>query len=207
MLFFEHKISDSAKVQSNGARHDETVRLINLMENVFGQIVFVFRPTIPIINAQALFLNGKRSVILFGGLAYNPSTNTDLLTFILLHEIGHHLGGGNRLPWNPFLACECSADRFAVGDGMALVKAVSGAEYSLNTAIQKLQGLITASNDFATGSNFNNSNGTDCQGCWATDWRKRKQALSSCGVAEFSECPLAILTLKSMEGTNGYGSW
>ena len=65
------------------------------------------------INAMALRLHDKRNVTICGGLALHPRLATNSLTFILLHETGHHLAEGCRLPRDPALACECAADHWA----------------------------------------------------------------------------------------------
>ena len=126
-------------------RQDRTARRYALVEKILG----IFRTSFPelnfrildrvtAVNAQASILDNVRSVNLFGGLAYHREIGHDALVFILLHETGHHLGQGCRLPWMQELACDCAADFWAVTEGQAqLQKSNSG--FAIGPALRQIE--------------------------------------------------------------------
>jgi hypothetical protein len=120
---------------------------------------------VSVVNAQASFSNGKHLVDIFGGLAFHPVIRHDGLVFTLLHETGHHLSTGCRLPWAQ-LACECAADRWAITDGRKAL-AANGANFRLETALQQIE-------QAATPVTRKNAAPTSC---WSMNWQKRRQAL------------------------------
>jgi hypothetical protein len=94
-------------------------KIIRIFQEDFPTLNFRILDGVTAINAQASILNNVRSVDLFGGFAYHPEVGHDALVFVLLHETGHHLSRGCRLPWMPKLACDCAADFWAVTEGRA----------------------------------------------------------------------------------------
>jgi hypothetical protein len=70
----------------------------------FPELHFELRLDRRVINAQAILLDGKRCVLIYGGLGLHPKLAENSLTFVFLHETGHHLAAGPRLPFNLSLA-------------------------------------------------------------------------------------------------------
>ena len=65
----------------------------------FQDLHFELRLDRKVVNAQAILLYGKRCVLIYGGLALHPRLAENSLTFVFLHEAGHHLARGPRLPF------------------------------------------------------------------------------------------------------------
>jgi hypothetical protein len=134
-------------------------------------------------NAQAIVLSGRREVRLYGGLAFHPGFSEDAIAFALLHEAGHHLATGRRLPWDPRLACECVADGWATSEGEDAWRRERPG-YSLETALAELGAVLSerapAEDEFA------------CDGeCFALSWASRTRVLVARTPVSASNCPLA----------------
>src|SRR5579859_3429282 len=113
MLFTDARKSLSEAIEDDPQRISGVMSLIQLFNTQFPKVLYELVQKPMLVNAQALVVRGQRIVKLFGGLALHPLIERDALMFALLHETGHHLAEGPRLPWNPFLACECQADLWA----------------------------------------------------------------------------------------------
>ena len=120
--------ADQIAGEQKSVRADAVAKLIERFSQQFPQISYQLVASPMLINAQALVLCGRRIVKLYGGLAFHSLVDVDALAFVLLHETGHHLAGGARLPWNPFLACECQADVWARAQA---VSEASGCTFNL----------------------------------------------------------------------------
>ena len=143
--------------------------LIAVFEKSFSSVQYRILEPIGAINAQASRANGQRLVDIFGGLAFHPVVRHDCLVFTMLHETGHHLSSGCRLPWAQ-LACECSADRWAITAGREAL-AVHGGNFQLDAALRQIEQAVgpdAPKNPRKPGART---------GCWSMDWCKRKQAL------------------------------
>src|SRR5258708_37681510 len=113
-MLFLNPISVVGQMEGDhSARALAVAELLGRFNRQFPQISYELVVSPMLLNAQALVLRGQRIVKLYGGLAFHSLIDTDAFAFALLHETGHHLAGGSRLPWNPFLACECQADLWA----------------------------------------------------------------------------------------------
>jgi hypothetical protein len=110
----------------------------------FPDLHFELRLDRRVINAQAILLDGKRCVLIYGGLALHPGLAKNSLTFVFLHEAGHHLAVGPRLPFNLSLACDCAADDWAVGEGSEILRQKSGRLLQIGKALMELEGLMSA---------------------------------------------------------------
>src|SRR5438045_4633221 len=100
-------------------------------QQAFPDLHFELRLDRRIINAQAIVLDEKPSILIYGGLGLHPSLAEASLTFVFLHEAGHHLGTGPRLPFNVTLACDCIADHWATGQGAELLLRKSGRQLQI----------------------------------------------------------------------------
>jgi hypothetical protein len=108
----------------------------------FPELHFELRLDRRVINAQAILLDGKRCVLIYGGLALHPSLAENSLTFVFLHEAGHHLAVGPRLPFNLSLACDCVADNWAAGEGSEILHQRSGRRIEIVKAVNELEYLM-----------------------------------------------------------------
>src|SRR3979411_2569104 len=115
-------------------------RLIAIFEASFSSVHYRILESISAVNAQASFTNGRHLVDIFGGLAFHPVIRHDGLVFTLLHETGHHLSAGCKLPWAP-LACECAADRWAATDGRKVL-AANGGNFRLDAALEQIEQAV-----------------------------------------------------------------
>ena len=156
-------------------RLSSLTKLMAIFEASFSCVHYRVLQSINAVNAQASLANGKRLVDVFGGLAFHPLIRRDGLVFTLLHETGHHLSGGCKLspdcklPWAQ-LACECSADRWAITDGGKALRA-NGADFRLEAALQQIEQAVgPKARKLPSGPAAPTS-------CWSINWQKRKQAL------------------------------
>jgi hypothetical protein len=162
----------------------------NLLENFqksFPTIEFLLVSEFKFLNAQALLLGSRRLVKLYGGLAFHRLLGKDALAFALLHETGHHLAIGSRLEWNPWLACECVSDLWAVSEGAATLRERTGYMVDVVTAMEDLEKVI----DRPTGLDHSHA-------CWAFSWLDRKASILKKGPArDHEECPLRQLMMRA----------
>jgi hypothetical protein len=147
-------------------RLSSLTKLIAIFQSSFSSVHYRILESISAVNAQASFSNGKHLVDIFGGLAFHPAIRHDGLVFTLLHETGHHLGTGCKLPWAQ-LACECSADTWAITDGRKTL-AAHGGRFRLEAALQQIE--------LAAAPETRKKNAAPTR-CWSMNWQKRKQAL------------------------------
>jgi hypothetical protein len=129
-------------------------------------------------NAQAYARADTRVVRLYGGLAFHPMIGPDALVFALLHEIGHHFAGGRRFANDPMLACDCSADQWAVTEGAEVLQRVSGRRLDIVKALDELDAMICSISSYRLSSGRRRSD-FPWQGCWASHWPTRKFRLGS----------------------------
>jgi len=131
-------------------------------------------------NAQAYARVKDRVVRLYGGLAFHPMVGTDALVFALLHETGHHFALGRRFANDPMLACDCSADQWAVTVGAETLQHSSGRKLNIVRALNELDAMISSTQD-ASKRLLMGTRGScaPAHGCWASHWPIRKLCLSS----------------------------
>jgi hypothetical protein len=156
----------------------ERLALLDMMfvdfRTAFPDLHFELRLDRRVINAQAILLDGKRCVLIYGGLALHPSLAENSLTFVFLHETGHHLAVGPRLPFNLSLACDCVSDRWAAGEGAEILHRKSGRRLQIGKAINELDLLLGTEQEAelqdpeTCGSN-----------CWNRKWLQRREALGA----------------------------
>jgi hypothetical protein len=157
-----------AREQQDRSRHrlSSLTRLIALFESSFSSVHYRILESITAVNAQASFSNGRHLVDIFGGLAFHPVIRHDGLVFTLLHETGHHLSTGCKLPWAQ-LACECAADKWAITEGRKAL-AANGGRFRLEAALQQIELAAAPETPKKTATPAN---------CWSMSWQKRRLAL------------------------------
>lgn len=188
MLFQATLDVDMGKTPTK-ARERAVSGLLTCFSRQFPQISYELVTTPMLLNAQALVLRGRRIVKLFGGLAFHPRLDLNALAFALLHETGHHLADGSRLPWNPFLACECQADQWALRNG-ALSTPM---RIDFNRALADLDAVLKAQVDL--GQRKTDVAFQSHDECWGSDWEKRRKSLlANATLALDHACPLRELS-------------
>lgn len=161
-------------------RLSSLTNLIAIFELSFSSVHYRILESISAVNAQASFSNGKHLVDIFGGLAFHPAIRHDGLVFTLLHETGHHLSTGCKLPWGQ-LACECAADQWAITDGRKAL-AANGGRFRLEAALQQIE--LAAAPPARKKSAAPTS-------CWSMSWQKRRQALLNGQAMNLKRCEIS----------------
>lgn len=151
-------------------------QILEDFRRTFPDLNFDLRPEFRIINAQAITLAQERCVILYGGLAYHPWLDENSLTFVLLHETGHHLAEGRKLPFYSNLACECSADHWAGTKGAELLLKKSGRRLTLRLAVEELGRILEVQEQLAE-PHYKKYKKLPLSSCWNCDWFRRKNAI------------------------------
>ncbi|RXH12433.1 hypothetical protein [Bradyrhizobium guangzhouense] len=181
-MLLSQLIAVTEDLATTRARKRLVFRLLRAFNNQFPMILYQLVPSPALLNAQALILNSKKVVKLYGGLAYHSGLGMDALAFALLHETGHHLANGPRLPWNVFLACECYADQWALGNGHI----AELGQIDFQKAVRDLDTLFAAY-DALNGRESGIVHG----GCWNGDWEKRRRSvLENSPLPAWRACPL-----------------
>jgi hypothetical protein len=142
--------------------------IVSEFESAFADVEYEIDRQTRIVNAQAFLVSGRRFV--------RPLANDDVLVFTLLHETGHHFAAGRRFAGNPGLACDCLADKWAVGPGTRALRRYSGRVLNLSNAFRSLDAILR-SIDVRFGS-ASTTRSSRSQTCWANSWRARKARLS-----------------------------
>jgi hypothetical protein len=173
MLFCD-RLSEQEVLEAKAANRESMLEmLLDDFRRAFPDLTFELQLDFKIINAQAMKLQDKPTVIIYGGLALHPRLGAESLTFILLHEVGHHLAKGCRSGRDRFLACECASDYWAVTIGMEILLQKSGRHLRMQAALDELNQVMSPrqlSKDMYTEK-------TSTAGCWARGWPLRSRAL------------------------------
>jgi len=157
MLFCDH-LSEQEVLEAKAANRERILEmLLNDFRMAFPDLTFELQLDFTIINAQAMKLKDKPTVTIYGGLALHPRLGAESLTFILLHEVGHHLAEGCRSGRDPTLACECASDYWAVTVGRDRLLQKSGRDIRMRVALEELNQVMSPRQlnrpGFAGGSN------------------------------------------------------
>jgi hypothetical protein len=183
---------DEAKQDRSDKRRAMVHSLLSEFQNHFLEIKFQLAPNFAAVNGDAAILAGGRLVHLFGGLAFHPEVTSQALTFALLHETGHHLASGHRSPWDPRLACECSADAWAAGVGTDQFRDPGVESFNLALALKELEVAVGATSPAAKPVR------RIMNKCWAMCWSERKRCVKlRTSSPPTPSCPLAKLVLGS----------
>jgi hypothetical protein len=140
----------------------------------FADLHFELRLDRKVINAQAVLLEKKRCVLIYGGIGLHPKLGENSLAFIFLHEAGHHLAAGPRLPFNLSLACDCVADHWAAGEGAEILHRKSGRRLQIGRALNELEYLMNAGQEPELDHLEKR-----ISICWNHKWSQRKDALEA----------------------------
>ena len=171
------------EVQDRSAqRLSSLTKLIAIFEASFSSVHYRILESISAVNAQASFANGRHLVDIFGGLAFHPAIRHDGLVFTLLHETGHHLSAGCKLPWAP-LACECAADKWATTDGRKALRS-NGADFRLAAALQQIEQAVAP-------KARKSSSTAAARSCWSMNWQTRKRTLLEGQSAVLKTCEIS----------------
>jgi hypothetical protein len=138
MLFCD-RLSEQEVLEAKAANRESLLEvLLNDFRTTFPDLTFELQLDFTIVNAQAMKLQDKSTVTIYGGLALHPKLGTQSLTFILLHEVGHHLAEGCRSGRDPSLACECASDYWAATVGTDILLQKSGRHLRMRAALEEL---------------------------------------------------------------------
>ena len=186
MVLSENRLPDLSFRRLSKQRQFLILKTLTIFARCFPEIKYEFAEQSDIINAQAVTLLNIRSVYLHGGLAFHPLVDRQLLIFILLHETGHHLSSGCRLPWDHRLACECEADHWAVTEGALALRACDGTNLNLNKLVRQM-GLFAKDLDGDTSVSKTKRH----RGCWAYLIAQRANSISRKQSVKSSICLLS----------------
>ena len=173
-MLFSDRLSKQEVLGTKRANRESLLEmLLNDFRKAFPDLTFELQLDFTIVNAQAIKLQDERTITIYGGLALHPSLGVKSLTFILLHEVGHHLAKGCRSGRDPSLACECASDYWAVTVGMNTLLQKSGRHLRMLAALEELS-QIMGSIQVPKGSYTKTISSS---ACWAGGWPLRSRAL------------------------------
>jgi hypothetical protein len=179
-MLFSDRLSEQEMLEAKGTNREALLdSLLNDFQNAFPDLTFELGLDFPIINAQALALADKRVVKIYGGLALHPKLGAESLTFITLHEAGHHLARGCRSKRDRSLACECASDYWAVTVGANKLLQKSGRRLQLRAALEELDQVMSSGQASKHGYTKEDryTKKASTSGCWAREWSLRSRAL------------------------------
>lgn len=173
MLFCD-RLSEQEVTEAKAANREKLLEtLLDDFRKAFPDLTFELQLDFTIINAQALKLQDRLIVMIYGGLALHPKLGAESLTFIILHEAGHHLARGCRSRRDPSLACECASDYWAVTVGTDTLLQKSGRRLQIRVALSELNEIMSPRQP----SKDRYTKRTSNPGCWAGGWPLRSHAL------------------------------
>ncbi len=181
MLFCD-RLSEQEMLEAKAGNRENILEvLLNDFRKAFPDLTFELQLDFTIVNAQAMKLQDKSIVTIYGGLALHPRLGAESLTFILLHEVGHHLAKGCRSGRDPSLACECASDYWAVTVGTDTLLQKSGRHLHMRGAIEELNQVMSprqpSKDRYIKTSKDRYIKRTSTSGCWARGWSLRSRAL------------------------------
>jgi hypothetical protein len=152
-------------------------RILADCRTALPDILFEFEDRSETVNAQAIARGAERVVKLYGGLAFHPRVGGDAIAFAMLHEAGHLRAAGHRFASDPFLACDCAADIWAIETGAPILRKATGRRLALATALDQLEAVLLS---IAPPTSRRARNVRRRKfACWATSWVQRKTRLGS----------------------------
>jgi hypothetical protein len=194
-MLFDSQLDDPCSHLASTGRLDMVRTIISSFQIAFSEIEFRSAFGTNAINTQAVVLNQRRFVFIYGGLAFHPHIGASALSFALLHEVGHHLAVGCRLPWDPRLACECVADAWALSVGMETLSKATDFRIDFQ---QTVKDFDRVAHEPARPPQ------RDEPTCWSMAWsERRKTILAKRATVDLPTCPLAGIILGGFAGTEG----
>jgi hypothetical protein len=173
-MLFSGRLSKQEVHEAKEANRERLLEtLLNDFRKAFPDLTFQLQLDFTIINAQAVRLKDEPTVTIYGGLALHPMLGAEALTFILLHEVGHHLAEGCRSGRDRSLACECASDYWAVTVGMNTLLEKSGRHFRVRAALEELSRIMSP----IQVSKGRYTKTISSSACWAGGWRLRSRAL------------------------------
>jgi hypothetical protein len=174
LVLLGHRLSEQEVLEAKAANRESLLEtLLSDFRKAFPDLTFDLQLDFKIVNAQAMKLQDEPTVTIYGGLALHPRLGADSLTFILLHEVGHHLAEGCRSGREPSLACECASDHWAVTVGRDTLLQKSGRNLGMRAAVTELDQVMSPRQP----SKGRYSKRTSTCDCWAGGWLLRRCAL------------------------------
>jgi hypothetical protein len=180
VMLFSDRLSKQEMLEAKGANRQVLLDiLLSDFRKAFPDLTFELQLDFSIINAQAFALEDRRIVTIYGGLALHPKLGAESLTFIILHEAGHHLARGCRSRRDPSLACECASDYWAVTVGTDTLLRKSGRRLQIPAALAELDQFMSprqpSKHRYIKKRRYTKR--TSTSGCWARGWSLRSRAL------------------------------
>jgi hypothetical protein len=173
-MLFSDRLSEQEVLEAKTANSENLLEtLLRDFRKAFPDLTFELQLDFAIINAQAIALGDKRIVAIYGGLALHPKLGAEALTFIILHEAGHHLAEGCRSKRDRSLACECASDHWAVTAGKDRLLQKSGRRLRLRAALAELDQIMSPRQP----PKDRYIKKASTSGCWAKGWSLRRRAL------------------------------
>jgi hypothetical protein len=184
MLFSEQ--SSTFDLDTSVGRQLLLAELLATFRNTFPEIRYQIFTELNLLNGQALIWRTQRIVRLYGGLALHPAIGRDGLALALLHETGHHMADGTRLPWNPLIACECAADCWAFNLGRKMLTELTGWTVNIPKALDEVSELLVPNQE-----EISQKTERDSDACWARRWNDRRAAiLAGRSTPAYHTCPI-----------------
>jgi len=120
----EHQYNADSEYAVGGITEEQFTVLVDEIERIYQpifkgvgmELVFERKYDDPVINAYVNFESGVATVSLFGGLAKHKLMTPDSYALVIVHEIGHVLGGRVRYP-NSWASAEGASDSYATQVG------------------------------------------------------------------------------------------
>ena len=175
MLFSEQSSSFALCKDNSAQRHSLLSKVLAPFQSTFPEVQYQIFPELNLLNGQALILKAQRIVRLYGGVALHPAMGRDGLGFALLHETGHHLADGPRLPWNPLIACECAADFWAFDLGHKMLSNSTGWAVNIPKALDEVSALVET--EVKGAEIWPKIGERDFWACWANRWHDRRSSI------------------------------
>jgi hypothetical protein len=200
-MLFGANIASSTAEDRSIERRNFLKTTIEAFQSCFPSVTIRLLEQVAAVNAQASCFGGEAIVDVFGGFAFHPEVGADAFKFMLLHEMGHHLGAGPRMTPGSKLACDCAADSWAILEGLASI-ARHNVELDVALAIKQLEKALYGSLNSLEATQFRDEK------CWCFDWPRRKHLLCAADIPTIEHCSMfeGQNATSNLGGENGRAS-